>query len=134
MAWDDSGAGSSPSDRAKVTALWNTTVWLYACASSNPSWCNWLTSGESPWYRSPPAWIPAGTKSWPRVYIFTSGVSCAVSPKSYAYTPLVSVGQEDGSTATIRGSFLPAILSRRNGNPIPARLLPPPQHAITTSG
>ena len=38
--------------------------------------------GESPWYRSPPAWIDGGMNSWPSVYIGSSGVMPAVSPKS----------------------------------------------------
>jgi hypothetical protein len=38
--------------------------------------------GESPWYLRPPAWMPAGTNEWPKVYIFISGVVPAVSPKS----------------------------------------------------
>ena len=53
----------------------------------------------------------------------------AVSPKSYSKRPSVSVGHDDGSTATSRTS-----VSGTNGSAMPARFDPPPQHAITTSG
>ena len=48
-------------------------------------------------------------KSWPRVYIGSSGVMPAVSPKSYSKRPSVSVGHDDGSTATSR---TPVVLAR----------------------
>ena len=53
----------------------------------------------------------------------------AVSPKSYSKRPSVSVGHDDGSTATRRTSA-----SGTNGSAMPARFDPPPQHAMTTSG
>ncbi len=68
-------------------------------------------------------------KSWPSVYIGSSGVIPAVSPKSYSKRPSVSVGQLDGSTATSRTS-----VSSMNGSDRPPRLEPPPHGAITTSG
>src|SRR6185436_17644644 len=85
--------------------------------------------GASPWYRSPPAWIDGGTKSWPSVYIGSSGVMPAVSPKSYSNAPLVSVGHDDGSTASNRtdASFM-------NGSAIPPKFDPPPTQPTTTSG
>ncbi len=49
------------------------------------------------------------------------------------YTPLVSEGQEDGSTASAR-TFLPAIFSATKGKAMPAKFEPPPWQAITTSG
>ena len=60
-------------------------------------------------------------KSCPRVYIGSSGVMPAVSPKSYSKRPSVSVGQLDGSTATSRTSG-----SLMNGSAMPARFEPPP--------
>ena len=87
-------------------------------------------SGDIPWYRRPPAWIGSGMKSWPSVCIFISGVMPAVSPKSYAYTPLVSDGQLAGSTARIVTSMRPASFSRRNGNASPPKFEPPPVQPI----
>jgi hypothetical protein len=73
-------------------------------------------------------------KLWPRVCIFSSGVKPAVSPKSYAYTPLVSDGHADGSTARIVGDILPASFSRRKGKVRPAKFEPPPVQPTITSG
>jgi hypothetical protein len=67
------------------------------------------------------------------VCIATSGVSLLVSPKSYAKTPRVSVGQAAGSQARTSSSR-PAIFSRRNGNASPAKFEPPPTQPTTTSG
>ena len=61
-------------------------------------------------------------KSCPSVYIGMSGVSPAVSPKSYSNRPWVNVGHDSGSTARSR---TPA--SGTNGNAIPPRFDPPPQ-------
>ena len=66
--------------------------------------------------------------------IFTSGVSFAVSPKSYAYRPRVREGHAAGSTATTRRSRPPRSFSPMNGNATPAKLLPPPVQPTTTSG
>src|SRR5437773_5927681 len=77
--------------------------------------------------------MAGGTKLCPSVYIFSSGVVAAVSPKSYRYMPRVSEGHASGSTATMR-TFLPLNLSARKGNASPDMLLPPPMHPITTSG
>ena len=41
--------------------------------------------------------MPAGTKSWPSVYIGVMGVMPAVSPKSYVNLPLVNLGHAAGS-------------------------------------
>ena len=60
-------------------------------------------------------------KSWPSVYIGSSGVMPAVSPKSYSKRPSVSVGHDDGSTATSRTSA-----SSTNGSASPPRFEPPP--------
>jgi hypothetical protein len=68
------------------------------------------------------------------VYIGISGVSPAVSPKSYAYTPRVSVGQAAGSVAMNRVLAPLRITRRRNGNVSPPKFEPPPMQAITTSG
>ena len=68
-------------------------------------------------------------KSWPSVYIGSSGVMPAVSPKSYSKLPSVSVGHDAGSTATSR---TPA--SSTKGSDRPPRFDPPPQGAMTTSG
>ena len=46
----------------------------------------------------------------------------AVSPKSYSKRPSVSVGHDDGSTATRRTS-----VSGTNGSAMPPRFEPPPQ-------
>src|SRR5919108_4968321 len=99
----------------------------------SPSSTSWEMSGATPWYRNPPAWIGAGTKSCPSVCIATSGVSLLVSPKSYAKTPRVSVGHAAGSHASTSISR-PAIFSRRNGNARPAKFEPPPTQPMTTSG
>src|SRR5438309_4890213 len=69
--------------------------------------------------------MAGGTKLCPSVYIFSSGVVAAVSPKSYRYMPRVSEGHASGSTATTR-TFLPLNLSARKGNVSPDMLLPPP--------
>ena len=53
----------------------------------------------------------------------------AVSPKSYSKRPSVSVGHDDGSTATRRTAA-----SSTNGSDRPPRFEPPPHGAITTSG
>ena len=57
--------------------------------------------GLMPWNLSPPAWFGEGMNWLPKVYIFARGQTIPVSQKSYAYLPLVSDGQEAGSTATI---------------------------------
>ena len=62
-------------------------------------------------------------KSWPSVCIFSSGVSPAVSPKSYAYFPRVNDGQAAGSTARITG------FARTEGI-LPA---PEPTHALAAT-
>jgi hypothetical protein len=64
-----------PSVRPKSTAASNAARCLIAVASISPSSSSMLTNGAAPWYRNPPAWMPAGTKVCPRVCIFTSGVS-----------------------------------------------------------
>jgi len=75
-----------------------------------------------------------GTKEWPSVYIGIIGVIDAVSPKSYMYSPRVSVGQASGSAATKR-VFLPLTkLSRSSGSARPAKFEPPPAQPMTTSG
>jgi hypothetical protein len=58
-----------------------------------------------------------------------------VSPKSYAYTPRVSVGHAAGSAATKRGPAPPAwSLRRSHGNVRPPKFDPPPTQAMMTSG
>jgi hypothetical protein len=61
--------------------------------------------GASPWYRNPPAWMEGGTKSWPSVYIGSSGVKPAVSPKSYSKRPAVRVGQDVGTLLASEGQL-----------------------------
>ena len=68
------------------------------------------------------------------MYIGISGVIPTVSPKSYAYTPRVSVGHAAGSAAMNRVWAWPRITRRRNGNASPPKFEPPPTHAITVSG
>ena len=68
------------------------------------------------------------------MYIGISGVSPTVSPKSYAYTPRVSVGHAAGSAAMNRVLAWPRITRRRNGNVSPPKFEPPPTQAITVSG
>ena len=57
-----------------------------------------------------------------------------MSPKSYAYLPRVRLGQAEGSTATMRGAVPPRNPCPMNGKARPAKLLPPPVQASTTSG
>src|SRR5213592_3063078 len=92
------------------------------------------SDGESPWYRSPPAWTGAGTKVCPSVYIGSKGVIPAVSARSYAKRPFVRVGHAAGSVAMNRVDVVPASRSAMNGNESPAKLDPPPTQPITTSG
>src|SRR6056297_1813238 len=134
IACADSGAGAIPSLRANATAASNTSTWWYDVASMIPSDTSLLMIGDTPWYLRPPAWIAGGMNSEPSVYIFKSGVCCAMSPKSYLNSPDVRVGHADGSTAMNFVSVLPARLSLMYGRATPARLLPPPQHPITMSG
>ena len=75
-----------------------------------------------------------GWKSWPSVYIGIRGVNPATSPKSYWNSPRVSFGHPEGSTAITRIFFPSVKFFRRNGKPMPAKLLPPPKHPITMSG
>ena len=56
------------------------------------------------------------------------------SPKSYSYLPSVNVGHALGSTAINSVSLFPSSLSLINGYKAPAKLLPPPTHAIIVSG
>ena len=65
---------------------------------------------------------------------FARGDIFAVSPLSKANTPFVRVGQAAGSTAMARSFLLPDSLSRRNGNAMPAKMLPPTQQAMKISG
>ena len=77
-----SGAGTMPSARANRTPASN----VASCCTARASITSCRKSSQMllamPWYRRPPAWIGAGMKPWPSVYIFTSGVSMLVSPKS----------------------------------------------------
>ena len=70
----------------------------------------------------------------PSVCIFTSGVRCAVSPKSYAYLPRVRLGQAAGSIATMRTFLPPRSCAPRNGKAMPAKFEPPPVQPTITSG
>jgi hypothetical protein len=88
-----------PCVRAQVTAASKVFDWGYATASIRPERTSAEMIGASPWYRNPPAWMEGGTKSWPSVYIGSSGVKPAVSPKSSSKRPAVIVGQDVGSTA-----------------------------------
>ena len=63
--------------------------------------------------------MDGGTKSWPRVYMGSSGVMPAVSPKSYSKRPSVRVGHDEGSTAR---RSTPA--SGTNGQRDPAEVRP----------
>ncbi len=78
--------------------------------------------------------MPGGTKVWPSVCIFTTGPVAARSAKSYAYLPLVMLGQDAGSTAITR-VFLPCLrFCCTNGKAKPPKLEPPPAQPITKSG
>ena len=77
-----SGAGMMPSAFAKVTPASNTSKLSWALASISWSFSSWLTITPAPWYLKPPAWMGAGTKSCPHVYMGSKGVIPAVSPKS----------------------------------------------------
>jgi hypothetical protein len=83
-ACEGSGAGMIPSDLANVTAAAKHSRCGLATASNSPSSYACESSGDMPWYRSPPACTGSGIKSCPSVCIFSSGVNPAVSPKSYA--------------------------------------------------
>jgi hypothetical protein len=73
--------------------------------------------------------MEGGMKSWPSVYIDSSGVRPAVSPKSYSKLPVVRVAHAVGSTASKRTDS-----SGTNGKEMPPRFEPPPQQPMTTSG
>ena len=120
MACADSGAGMIPCVRANWIAASKIAFCVNARASMWPSRTSSESDGASPWYRSPPACTGAGTNVCPSVNIGTSGVVSAVSPKSYANFPLVSVGQAAGSQATNVASSFPASLSPMNGYASPA--------------
>ena len=83
IACADSGAGTMPSVLRELDRRLEHLVLRVrarppcarACTSSD-------SDGASPWYRRPPACTGAGTNVCPSVYIGTSGVMPAVSPKS----------------------------------------------------
>ena len=105
---------------ANRCAASNTWFWVNALASMWPALTSPDRDGASPWYRRPPACTGVGTKVWPSVYIGSSGAICPVSPKSYAYRPLVSVGHAAGSQATNRVCAFPRSRSAMNGYASPA--------------
>ena len=101
----------SPSVLAKISPAWKVLTWSTARGSTSPASRRTLRVAAVPWYRRPPAWMRGGTKVWPRVCIFTSGVISPVSPKSYSYRPWVIEGTDVGSTAMNRVSERPWIRS-----------------------
>jgi hypothetical protein len=70
----------------------------------------------------------------PSVYIFASGVICPVSPKSYAYLPLVMDGQDAGSTAIKVNVVFPLNLVSDKRADQSAEIGSASAHPIITSG
>src|SRR6059036_3595624 len=90
-----------------------------------PRWRRRERIGEQPWYRRPSPRTGVISARWPRVYIFSIGVSSAWSAKSYRYSPW-----RFGAAAlwaAMKRISLPRNASAKKGRVKPPKFDPPPR-------
>src|SRR3989475_9305723 len=134
MLYALSGAGRNPSVWTNMRARSKTcrSSVGYAIVSMRPRWRRSERIGEQPWYRRPSPRTGVISVRWPRVYIFSIGVSSAWSAKSYRYSPW-RFGAAALSAAMKRISF-PWNASAHNGREEPPKFDPPPRLETIRSG